>query len=100
MGFGTPGRVTPHISPRPSLDPHNPSSWSPQTNHQGSRATTPAGHEHEQKANKPHPHLKPDDLWEISCNDTVLPPNMTLAVVRQYVWRQSGEVVLYYRRKR
>jgi WD repeat-containing protein 48 len=42
----------------------------------------------------------PDDLWEIVCNDTVLPPNMTLAVVRQHVWRQSGEVVLHYRRKR
>jgi WD repeat-containing protein 48 len=25
---------------------------------------------------------------------------MTLAVVRQYVWRQSGEVVLHYRRRR
>ena len=25
---------------------------------------------------------------------------MTLAAVRQYVWRQSSEVVLYFRRKR
>jgi WD repeat-containing protein 48 len=47
-----------------------------------------------------HPHLWSDDLWEISCNATVLPPNVTLAVVWQYVWRQSGEVVLDYRRKR
>ena len=33
------------------------------------------------------------------CNDTVLLPNVTLAVVRQYIWRQSGEVVLHYRCK-
>ena len=30
----------------------------------------------------------------------MLLPNVTLAVVRQYIWRQSGEVVLHYRRKR
>jgi WD repeat-containing protein 48 len=83
------------------MDPHNPSSSSSsQTNPQGSRATTPAGNEHDKKANKGQPSPQPDDLWEILCNDTVLPPNMTLAVVRQYVWRQSGEVVLHYRRKR
>ena len=42
----------------------------------------------------------PEELWDIICNDTVLPINMTLAAVRQYVWRQSSEVVLYFRRKR
>jgi WD repeat-containing protein 48 len=60
--------------------------------------TAAAAHEPRVPNQPVHPVL--DDLWEISCNDTVLPPNMTLAVVRQYVWRQSGEVVLYYRRKR
>ncbi|KAH9987605.1 hypothetical protein BJV74DRAFT_841112 [Russula compacta] len=64
-----------HASARPSLDARNQSS-------------------------RPQPRSSNDDLWEIVCNDTVLPPNMTLAVVRQYVWRQSGEVVLHYRRKR
>ena len=57
---------------------------------------TPAMHE-------PRPndrHLRPDDLWEISCNVTVLSPNVMLAVVRQYTWRQSGKVVLHYCRSR
>jgi WD repeat-containing protein 48 len=70
------------------MDPHN----------QLSSQTTHAPAIHEPRSN--HRHLRLDDLWEISCNDTVLPPNMTLAVVRQYVWRQSGEVVLHYRRRR
>ena len=43
--------------------------------------------------------MKPEDLYEILCNDTVLPLDMTLAAVRQYVWRQVGELVMYYRRK-
>jgi hypothetical protein len=47
-----------------------------------------------------HDRPPPEELWDIICNDTVLPINMTLAAVRQYVWRQSSEVVLYYRRKR
>jgi hypothetical protein len=42
---------------------------------------------HEPRQN--HHHLRPDDLWEISCNVTVLPPlNVMLAVVRQSIWRQ------------
>jgi len=74
------------------MDPHNQlSSHAPHA---------PTIHEPKPNHPHPHPHAWPDDLWEISCNDTVLPPNMTLAVVRQYVWRQSGEVVLHYRRKR
>ncbi|KAH9172516.1 hypothetical protein EDB89DRAFT_2229318 [Lactarius sanguifluus] len=56
---------------------------------------TPIAHELQHQHRPP-----PEDLWEIVCNDTVLPINMTLAAVRQYVWRQSGEVVLYYRRRR
>jgi WD repeat-containing protein 48 len=41
-----------------------------------------------------------DDLYEILCNDTLLPYEMTLAAVRQFVWRQGTELVMYYRRKR
>ncbi|KAF8321362.1 hypothetical protein DL93DRAFT_2093982 [Clavulina sp. PMI_390] len=37
--------------------------------------------------------------FEILCNDTVLPFNMTLAAVRHYVWRQSGELAMQYRKK-
>jgi hypothetical protein len=57
-------------------------------------------HEQQKKFPFNQPHSRPDELWEIVCNETVLPHNMTLAVVRQHVWRQSGEVVLHYRRKR
>jgi hypothetical protein len=30
----------------------------------------------------------------------VLLPNVTPVVVRQYVWQQSGEAVMHYRRER
>lgn len=76
--------ASPHPSPRSSMDVHGGYS----------RAPTAIAHEHHQHR------LPPEDLWEIICNDTVLPINMTLAAVRQYVWRQAGDVVLYYRRRR
>ncbi|TFY58900.1 hypothetical protein EVJ58_g6121 [Rhodofomes roseus] len=40
-----------------------------------------------------------EDMYEIVCNDVVLPLDMTLAAVRQFVWRQGGELSMYYRRK-
>lgn len=40
-----------------------------------------------------------EDLYEILCNDVVLPLDMTLAAVRQFVWRQSAELSMYYRRR-
>ena len=40
-----------------------------------------------------------DELYEILCNGAVLPLDMTLAAVRQYIWRQSGELVMHYRRR-
>ncbi|OCH87028.1 hypothetical protein OBBRIDRAFT_736896 [Obba rivulosa] len=40
-----------------------------------------------------------EDVYEILCNDMVLPLDMTLAAVRQFIWRQSGELSMYYRRK-
>ncbi|TCD67709.1 hypothetical protein EIP91_012005 [Steccherinum ochraceum] len=46
-------------------------------------------------ANRPHA----EDVYEILCNDMVLPLNMTLAAVRQFVWRSSGELTMHYRRK-
>jgi WD repeat-containing protein 48 len=42
---------------------------------------------------------KPEDLYEILCNDTLLPLNMTLAAARQYVWRQAPELIMYYRKR-
>jgi len=41
-----------------------------------------------------------EDEYEILCNEALLPLGMTLAAVRQYVWRQSAELVMHYRRKR
>ena len=89
MGLGTRGQGMPHASPHPPMDPHN---WlsSQTTTHTHPHA--PAIHE--PKLNRPHPHPRPGDLWEILCNDIVLLPKIMLAV-----GRQSGEVVLYYRRK-
>jgi len=46
------------------------------------------------------PRPRAEDIYEIICNDMVLPLGMTLAVVRQYVWKSSAELVLYYKRKR
>ncbi|KAI9457236.1 WD40 repeat-like protein [Lactarius psammicola] len=82
--------ASPHPSPRSSMDAHG------HTRSQTSLSPNATAHEHQ---HRPAP-APAEDLWEIVCNDTVLPINMTLAAVRQYVWRQSGEVVLYYRRRR
>lgn len=46
-----------------------------------------------------HDRPRAEELFEILCNDVVLPLDMTLAAVRQYVWRQSSELVMHYRRK-
>ncbi|RPD67758.1 WD40 repeat-like protein [Lentinus tigrinus ALCF2SS1-7] len=47
-----------------------------------------------------HDRPRADEQYEILCNDMVLPLDMTLAAVRQYVWRrQSTELVMHYRRK-
>ncbi|KAL5500915.1 hypothetical protein ACEPAH_9302 [Sanghuangporus vaninii] len=40
-----------------------------------------------------------EEVYEILCNDQVLSNDMTLAAVRQFVWRQSSELVMHYRRK-
>ncbi|KAL4250924.1 WD repeat WDR48 family protein [Abortiporus biennis] len=54
-----------------------------------------SGHRSHREDGRP----RAEDLFEILCNDLVLPLDMTLAVVRQYVWRQSNELVMHYRRK-
>ncbi|KZT03081.1 uncharacterized protein LAESUDRAFT_660442 [Laetiporus sulphureus 93-53] len=40
-----------------------------------------------------------EEVYEILCNDVVLPLDMTLAAVRQFIWRRAGEINMYYRRK-
>ncbi len=92
LSLGTRSATTsPHPSPRSSVDVFG------HTRAQTFISPTAivSAHEHE------HEHCPPpEDLWDILCNDTVLPNNMTLAAVRQYVWRQASEVVLYYRLRR
>jgi WD repeat-containing protein 48 len=39
-----------------------------------------------------------EDIYEILCNDTVMPLGMSLAAIRQYVWKQSAELIMHYRR--
>ncbi|KAJ3840110.1 hypothetical protein EV361DRAFT_944237 [Lentinula raphanica] len=49
----------------------------------------------------PHGQRPPaEELYEILCNDVLLPLDMSLAAVRHYVWRQPTELTLYYRLKR
>lgn len=42
---------------------------------------------------------KAEEVYEILCNDQVLPLDMTLAAVRQFIWRSAGELVMHYRKK-
>ncbi|XP_031397171.1 WD repeat-containing protein 48 homolog isoform X2 [Punica granatum] len=44
---------------------------------------------------KPIPKFKP--LIEILCNNQVLPPDMSLATVRAYIWKKPEDLVLNYR---
>ncbi|KIY69684.1 WD40 repeat-like protein [Cylindrobasidium torrendii FP15055 ss-10] len=45
------------------------------------------------------PGLRHEQQYEILCNDIVLPPDMSLAAVRQYVWKNTNELVMHYRGK-
>lgn len=40
-----------------------------------------------------------EDMYEILCNDVVLPLDMSLATVRQFIWRQAAELVMHFRKK-
>lgn len=42
---------------------------------------------------------KAEDVYEIVCNNVLLPIGMTLVTVKYYVWRQSTDMTMYYRRK-
>ncbi|KAG6889626.1 hypothetical protein C0992_004582 [Termitomyces sp. T32_za158] len=53
----------------------------------------------EEPPEKAQPKPPAENELEILCNDVVLHLNMSLAVVRQYIWKQSSELTMYYRRK-
>lgn len=79
-------------TPRTSMD------LSPGTKVSGS---SPPGtlRQHLHVSNTPQPRARAEDAYEILCNDFVLPIDMTLAAVRQFVWRNPNELTMYYRRK-
>ena len=41
--------------------------------------------------------LRPEEYLELLCQGQVVPPSMTLATLRAYVWKTGGDVLLYYR---
>jgi WD repeat-containing protein 48 len=89
--------ASPRESPRSSMsiDAQNQNRHQTTTSHSPNAPNNPPS---EQQVVGHAPRSRPEDMWEFLCNDTVLPLNMTLVVVRQYIWRQSGELVLHYRR--
>ena len=36
---------------------------------------------------------------EILCNDQILPTMMSLATVKQYIWRKSDDIILHFRKR-
>ena len=94
-GLGVASSATsPRTYPRSSADTHRTASSSSPAN---AAATTAA---RARDADGGHARPRPDETWEILCNDVVLPLDMTLAAVRQFVWRQAAELTMHYRRKR
>lgn len=38
-----------------------------------------------------------EEYLELYCQNTLVPPNMTLATIRTHIWRSSGDMVLFYK---
>ena len=45
------------------------------------------------------PTLKPEDWLELLCHEQLVPMNMTLATLKGHVWKNAGDVMIYFRRK-
>lgn len=45
------------------------------------------------------PARRAEQLYELLCHGVLIPNDMTLATVKQFMWRQGGELVMEYRRK-
>jgi hypothetical protein len=88
--------TSPRGSPRSSVSVEAQNQNRSQTTFYSHNAPNSPPGEQQVVSHEPRP--RPEDMWEFLCNETVLPPNVTLAVVRQYIWRQSGELILHYRR--
>ncbi|RUS23483.1 hypothetical protein BC938DRAFT_475084, partial [Jimgerdemannia flammicorona] len=44
-------------------------------------------------------YLKPENWLELLCGDQILPSTMTLATIRQHIYKSSGDLPLTYRYK-
>ena len=79
-------------TPRSSIDTSRAARSGGAASHAGPLSTTTMDSDGSRKP-------RPEDIYELLCNDVVLPLNMTLATIRHYVWRSSAEVLLHYRKK-
>ncbi|KAL1924391.1 uncharacterized protein VTP21DRAFT_7426 [Calcarisporiella thermophila] len=72
-----------------------------QTNSQASKEPEKQGKENaresEKKGAEPSSEPLPEVWLELVCNDQVLSPTLTLASIRQHVWKAGGDVVITYR---
>ncbi|KAI9731337.1 MAG: hypothetical protein M1834_005240 [Cirrosporium novae-zelandiae] len=41
--------------------------------------------------------MKPEEYLELYCNGHSVPPKMTLATIRTYIWKASSDIILYYK---
>ncbi|EEP80395.1 conserved hypothetical protein [Uncinocarpus reesii 1704] len=41
--------------------------------------------------------LKPEEYLELYCQNTLIPPEMTLLTMRTHIWRAGGDMILYYK---
>ena len=90
--------LTPHLQVQDKLDKlsggaQSPANLStPRSSIERRSIASGRGREHDGRP-------RPEEQYEILCNDALLPLDMTLAAVRQFVWRQSAELVMHYRRR-
>lgn len=62
-------------------------------------ATKPATDDQPAPASDRRSRPKAEEIYELLCDDTLLPLDMTLAQIRQYVWKQPNELIIHYRKR-
>ncbi|ORX90173.1 hypothetical protein K493DRAFT_410036 [Basidiobolus meristosporus CBS 931.73] len=62
-------------------------------------ATSPYGKAYGSSSNGVDSTIKPEQWIELCCHDQVLPPTITLATIRAFIWRLGGDVLITYRYK-
>ena len=41
--------------------------------------------------------MKPEEYLELWCQNTLVKPTVTLATLRAHIWKNGGDVVIYYK---